>query len=363
MPRNRKNDVVDITGKDRWMVSYADFMTLLFAFFVVMYAVSSVNEGKYRVLSESLTTAFKDVARTLEPIQVGEVKRSGDPSTIKLVKQPVVIDRSDIPAPQIKPRIGEHKDAGDKPLEVLFDGLKTSVAALNDRGLIKVHNFEFGIEVEISTSVLFSSGQAQLSPQAEPIISKLADVLRPFPHEINVQGYTDNQAIRSNIYPSNWELSSARAASVVQVFARLGVDEKRLSATGFGEFRPVAENTTEQGRQSNRRVVVYIPVFRDKAKVMDAIKRLNRDLNKGVTFEQPAGPDSREGFRSNIEDAKAKIIDQPANETRFFNQSVGATQSQSGAGQTTDLEGEKIDGGVSHIGRQPIGTLPAGDAP
>ncbi len=355
-------------NQERWMVSYADFITLLFAFFVVMYAVSSVNEGKYRVLSESLSQAFSITAKTLEPIQIGEIKRSGDPRSIEFIKRPVVIDRSDTPAPVPKPRTGEVKEAGDKPLQVLFEGVRAAVAEITDKGMVKVNTNEFGIEIEISTSILFASGEAVLSAKAEPVMKKLADVLKPFPHEINVQGYTDNVPIKSNVYPSNWQLSAARAASVVQLFSQFGIDARRLSATGFGEFRPAADNATAQGRQANRRVVIFVPALRDKARVLDAIKQLGASLNRGIPFDQPALPESSEGIRSDISERPARIVESPASENRFFNAPTPVSGGSSGiqqspaslpaavAGSTPDAAQQDVGvgSGDRHIGREPI---------
>ncbi len=344
------------------MVSYADFITLLFAFFVVMYAVSSVNEGKYRVLSESLTQAFSLPAHTLDPIQVGEIKRSGDPKSVEFIKRPVVIDRSDTPAPVPKPRTGEVKEAGDKPLQVLFDGLRAAVAEITDKGLIKVNTNEFGIEIEISTSILFNSGEAELSENARPIMAKLAAVLMPFPHEVNVQGYTDNVPIQSTIFPSNWQLSAARAASVVQLLSQLGMSPARLSATGFGEYRPEADNATAEGRQANRRVVIFVPVLKDKAQVLDAIEKLGERLDRGITFDEPARPADSEGIRGSVSDNSPAILGSPVGENRFFNatsaqpggdsfdQPLPVTEpAQTGIQQTT---GANTDG--PHIGREPI---------
>jgi chemotaxis protein MotB len=348
------------------MVSYADFITLLFAFFVVMYAVSSVNEGKYRVLSESLSKAFSISAQTLEPIQIGDIKRSGDPKSIEFIKRPVVIDRSDTPAPVPKPRTGEVRDAGDKPLKVLFDGLRAAVAEITDKGLIKVNTNEFGVEIEISTSILFNSGEAILSENAKPVMRKLAAVLMPFPHEVNVQGYTDNIPIQSAIYPSNWQLSAARAASVVQLFSQLGMQPERLSATGFGEYRPASDNETDEGRQANRRVVIFVPVLKDKARVMDAINQLGASLNRGITFDQPASPELSEGIRRNARGTTPGIIQSPASENRFFNattpdlspdsaiQALPSTQPVIDTRLPDTPRAIQVIDGNRHIGRQPI---------
>jgi len=351
------------------MVSYADFITLLFAFFVVMYAISSVNEGKYRVLSESLTQAFSVSAKSLDPIQVGEIKRSGDPKSVEFIKRPVVIDRSDTPAPVPKKRKGEIRGAGDKPLTILFEELRASVAEISDKGLVKVQSKDHGVEIEISASILFDSGDAVLSEQAKPAMQKLAEVLMPFPHEVNVQGYTDNIPIQSNIYPSNWQLSAARAASVVQLFAQLGMSPARLSATGFGEYRALENNDSETGRQKNRRVVIFVPVLKDKAKVLDAIQKLGERMNRGITFDQPALPESSEGIRNEIQESAPEIIQSPASENRFYNNPAAGNTEQAvqnvpsrsivpaQSEEIIETEGQSTSDTVTgerHIGRQPI---------
>jgi len=364
--RRKTRRIHEGENPERWMVSYADFITLLFAFFVVMYAISSVNEGKYRVLSESLSNAFSVTARTLEPIQVGEIKRSGDPQSVEFIKRPVVIDRSDTPAPVPKKRMGDIQEAGDKPLQILFEELRASVAEISDKGLVKVNTNEYGVEIEISSSILFDSGEAVLSEQAKPAIQKLAQVLMPFPHEVNVQGYTDNIPIQSSVFPSNWQLSAARAASVVQLFAQLGMSPDRLSATGFGEYRAAADNKTENGRQQNRRVVIFVPVLKDKERVMEAIRLLGDRMNRGITYDQPARPEGNEGIREDIKEPVPEIIQSPSSESRFYNSAPPVSAGQPSETRTpastqaariiSPVAQEELNAetGERHIGRQPI---------
>lgn len=345
---------------DRWLVSYADFITLLFAFFVVMYAVSSVNEGKYRVLSDSLITAFnKSSPTTLEPIQVGKIKRSGEPQAIELIKKPSVIDLSSMPRPASRSDVKEQD-----PMHILLGALRVSMAALADQGMVKVNSDESGIEVEISTNILFESGSATLARQATPILQTLARVLRAYPNEINVQGYTDNIPIRSNLFPSNWELSAARAASVVQIFMREGLDPVRLSATGFGEFRPVADNATEQGRQRNRRVVLFIPVVKDKQKITDALNRMGDQLRRANKMDQPAGFEPAEGFRTEInrigERQYIPVEENPAIDGGLFPVQVGAGNTANPADDLPVAPNRPATtaivpgSGERHIGNQPI---------
>jgi len=231
MTRRRKRRQPD--NRDRWLLSYADFITLLFAFFVVMYSVSSVNEGKYRVLSDSIVSSFHDSRLRPKPFQ------------------------NETPVKALPPGQAKKESAADE----IYDAANKIIAGfkpLLEQGMVSVQRKQGEIEIEIRTSILFPSGSAQLSVTAQPILVQLAGILGPLPNHIRVEGYTDTVPIASEIYPSNWELSSARAASVVRLFTAQGLEPGRLSVIGYGENRPVADNRTEEGRIRNRRIVVVV---------------------------------------------------------------------------------------------------------
>ena len=264
---------------ERWLVSYADFLTLLFAFFVVMYAVSSVNEGKYRVLSDAMVSAFRSSTRSLEPIQVGQLVRAPPVRQQLPVTTPRPIP---IPVQLVEELDGEKSGRGteDEPggagpeanvgpggqesgapaahRESVARQIELALEGLLARGLVDVRTTEFGVEVEIKTSLLFPSGSARLVDGALPVLRDLSAILKTFPNAVQVEGFTDNVPINTEVFPSNWELSAGRAASVVHVFTRNGVRPERLVAIAFGEHRPVADNGTPEGRSRNRRVVVVI---------------------------------------------------------------------------------------------------------
>ncbi len=132
------------------------------------------------------------------------------------------------------------------------------MAALIASGQVHVHREENAVVVDISTDILFGSGVAQLSPVAQGVLSRLAGALKPWPNPIRVEGHTDNRPIATAAFPSNWELSAARAASVVHLFMDPGVGPERLAVIGFGEYRPGMPNTTAGGRNANRRVEVVV---------------------------------------------------------------------------------------------------------
>ena len=223
----RKKRAEEHENHERWLVSYADFITLLFAFFVVMYSISSVNEGKYRVLSDAIVAAFRHPARSLEPIQIGELLRAPMQSDKPFEHKKPVIELFKVPFPDkpVEERIEEK--AQDKKQSAspekqdqslndadrdLADSIAKAMAQLVDAGLIEVRRDKRWIEVEIKSSILFSSGNAELSAQSEPVLRELAKTLKPLHNIIHVEGFTDNVPINNFEYRSNWELSAARAA-------------------------------------------------------------------------------------------------------------------------------------------------------
>lgn len=273
MSRRSRRRHEEHQNHEAWAIPYADLMTLLLAFFVVMYAISTVNEGKYRVLSDALVAAFRGTPKTMEPIQVGE-KQEGSGADVKttLVQQSMLAGqprklfepipvKTGIPNPTHPLAAGqfdEKEQAAAKALERVADQVVRAMQSLERANLVFVRRKSNMVEVEIRTDILYPSGSATLSPSAIPIIDRLAEVLKPFPNPIRVEGHTDSRPIETVAFPSNWELSAARAASVVRLFQHQGIDPTRLAVMGYAEYRPAQPNTTQQGRNANRRVVITI---------------------------------------------------------------------------------------------------------
>ncbi len=246
MVRRRVEEPV---SHERWLISYADFITLLFAFFVVMYSISQVNESKYRVLSETLNHVFTEaVPRTLDPIQVGDPQLRADPS--------VIPDGGEEEVDQAMNGDGAFDRTADLPQ--LSDLFEDEFSDLIDDDVITINSNEFWLEIQLNASILFDTGDAEPSLQAESIFSDVAKILRDFDNPVQVEGFTDNVPIRNAQFPSNWELSGARAAAVVKLLQQGQVGPDRLSAVGYGEHQPIADNTTEEGRAINRRVALMI---------------------------------------------------------------------------------------------------------
>ncbi|WP_028239462.1 flagellar motor protein MotD [Stutzerimonas azotifigens] len=226
---------------ERWLVSYADFITLLFAFFVVMYSISSINEGKYKILSESLVGIFNQPDRSIAPIQVGE-------------NRPAAVEA---PRPENDPAPATQGES-EAVLDDIARSMREAFGDLIETGQLTVRGNEQWVEIELSSSLLFPSGDAIPNDNAFALVERVARILAPYRNPINVEGFTDNLPISTPQYPTNWELSAARAGSVVRMLAAQGVDPERLAAVGYGEFRPIADNATAQGRARNRRVVLVI---------------------------------------------------------------------------------------------------------
>jgi len=235
--RNSKNsntvldndDEVDDTN--RWLLPYADFITLLFAVFVVMYSVSNVEESKFKSLSDSLSIAL-NVKNAENKNIIFDSQKTNSLIDLSLNKE-------------------------DRLLEI-GQQLQNDLAPLVADKKIKIIKIKEGITIIINDSLLFKSGQAQIDPNFDMDLRQISDVLKKYPNMIQVEGHTDNNKINSGLYPSNWELSSARASSVVRALIANGVQESQLTAIGYAANQPIESNNTEEGRYRNRRVTIKI---------------------------------------------------------------------------------------------------------
>ncbi len=232
----RKKREEDRDNHERWMISYSDFITLLFAFFVVMYATSSVNEGKYRTFGTSLSDAFLN-RKSVPPPKLNQV----------LPPRPVPESEKKILAQQRREK-----------MQGIAQDILSVMSPLVNAGKVRVMQSNIGVTVEINASLLFKSGEADLEPKSVKALQAVAQVLKNDNHDIKVMGYTDDTPISTASFPSNWELSSARASSVVRLFAENGIDPARMVVEGYAENHPVDSNATPAGRARNRRVTVMI---------------------------------------------------------------------------------------------------------
>jgi chemotaxis protein MotB len=243
MMRHRKSRHTPEHDKhERWMVSYADFITLLFAFFVVMYGVSSINEGKYRQASGSISRAFlQDNEQQAEP----QLQPSQHITMENLTRRKIAKEL------QARKKLQEN-------LQQIEQGLNNAMAPLVQTGKVEIKRTDKGIYIDINASALFDSGSAVLWADAKRILWGVADQLEHQPYRITVEGHTDDQPINSRDFASNWELSALRATSVLHLLRDRDIDESRLVAVGHAATRPVVPNDTEENRQRNRRIALMI---------------------------------------------------------------------------------------------------------
>ncbi|MEE9542606.1 MAG: flagellar motor protein MotB [Thermodesulfobacteriota bacterium] len=234
--RNRARD--DSENHERWFVSYADFITLLFAFFTVMYALSTVNEQKYKAMSESLSDAFS-ATPTEETVEV--------PTEVSVAEY-----RDD-------PTLGYMTSEFKKTFSGDYRRVQSNLAKLEATKKININIERRGVVVSLLEQGVFASGEALLLPESLAIIDEIARTLKELPNQIKIEGHTDNIPIHNDEFQSNWELSSARAMNILLYMVdKHKLDPTKLSATGYGEFRSITENDTPEGRAMNRRVDIVL---------------------------------------------------------------------------------------------------------
>jgi chemotaxis protein MotB len=243
----RKPIEEDEESPERWLVSYADFITLLFAFFVVMYAISSVNQSKYSDLTSSMGTAFSGVN------PAASIKnKAGTNNKIKGQQGSLI---KPLPLSHLyQEKMRREREA----MTSMGVNLSNTLAPLINQGKVRVSQNNRGIRIDIHDSLLFSPGSAELATAASNILNEIATEIKDNQRLIQVEGHTDNTEIHNAIFYSNWELSAVRASSVVRMLSDAGIDDDRLSALGFGSAQPISENDSPLGRAKNRRVSIMV---------------------------------------------------------------------------------------------------------
>jgi len=240
---------------ERWLVSYADMITLLMVLFVVLFAMGRTDQAKLEALRTSLQKAFSvEVLAGAEPTSLkGGSGSSVIPAVVPLsiTREVMAVTGETVPDPQMATALHEVREA-----------LVQIPIPSDTSGSVEVGASREGIVISLAGNLLFDSGKSDLKPRGMTLLDTLAERLRTMPNEIRVEGHTDNIPIATPLYPSNWELASARATTVGRYLAEhSNIAPNRLIAAGYGEFRPIAPNDTREGRARNRRVdlVVLFP--------------------------------------------------------------------------------------------------------
>lgn len=252
---------------ERWLVSYADYMTIMFAFFVVMYAIAINKEESFQILSDSLEQVFDQSAR--QHSQEGSGVTGTDLLTDRVSPEKELLYGESIQKQEAGPELLDgqsdtsnikQKHLG-KPLDSLLTKLQSALIDEIRDGEASLELHQDWLIIELSSGMLFSSGSAVAHSRAKTVIGMVNDIIAPVDNYVRVRGYTDNETIRNEIFRSNWELSVARATSILVELESLGINPARMAIEGYGQYSPFADNSTEQGRAENRKVVVALSKY------------------------------------------------------------------------------------------------------
>lgn len=246
MARQKKHEKE--ANHERWLVSYADFITLLFAVFVTLYAMSQTDKKKVEEVMASMRDSFG--YSTSSPASKPSVIESGTISVIPSLRKLT-------PAPR-HGRMGRSK-GGEQDFKVTKASIEAYLMKAAAQDKVQVSISQRGLVVSLKEAGFFDSGSASLKQGSYTLLNDVVSSLSSYSNSIRVEGHTDNVPMSSHAFPSNWELSTARATNVLQYLTKEDdFDPSKISATGYGEYRPVADNENEDGRRKNRRVDIVL---------------------------------------------------------------------------------------------------------
>lgn len=293
-PRRSASSEVEKSDAERWLVSYADYMTLLFALFVVLYSMSTMEREQFKKLQDTISKVFVE---TTEKKETGIQGQSVQPdiypqSDFELYGSGV----EEATGPSLladNPKL-EQIDSTKlgSPLLGIQKDMNRALRSLVESGVAEVTLDEDWLTIELSSGMLFSSGSARTNSSASAVMTELTAILKQTNNFIRVRGYTDSVPISTEQFPSNWELSVTRAASIVRLLEELGVAPQRMAIEGYGQHSPFAENSTAQGRSQNRKVVIalskyaYEPVAVEPPKPAELETELDQAAEEAAQQEQ-----------------------------------------------------------------------------
>lgn len=292
---------------DRWLVSYADYVTLMFALFVVLYSVAMNREEQAKTISDVLSQVFERPTEQETGVKGDAVLIDNQPrsdyeqygTSLETPNGPeVVSDAKDMP-------IAEQPQYGN-PLVSLQEQLTKSLANLIETGVAKVESDEDWLLIHLNSGLLFPSGSGTPTRGADLILSEIVPLLNQSENFVRIRGYTDNESIHNEIFDSNWELSMTRAMAILRRLQALGVKPERLAAEGFGQYSPFADNGSVQGRAENRKVIIAVSKL--KAPI-EPVVELNQIKESQLDVATPTAQDTLP-FDTNA-DGTIKIIRLP----------------------------------------------------
>jgi chemotaxis protein MotB len=241
-------------GIPPWVMTFADLVTLLMVFFILLFAMGSIEDEKWRLIKESLKTALGDDV----------IPEAGTRLGLEVVEQ-ALAEKAVIAVDEVGAMVA--KEIEDLASEVEEFVYKNKLA-----GQVQVSSDERGAIITVSDVVLFPAGQAATSPAGKEVLKKVFDLLKQFDYNVKVEGHTDNIPIKTEQYPSNWELSAARAANVARQLVTAGFPPQKLSVEGFAEFRPKVPNDSTKNRGVNRRIEIVYQRGSIKKRMVDILR-------------------------------------------------------------------------------------------
>jgi chemotaxis protein MotB len=261
-PRRSAASEAEKSDAERWLVSYADYMTLLFALFVVLYSMANMEREQFKKLQDTLSKVFVATDKTGTGIQGQSVQPDIHPQSDFELYGAGLEDATgpSLLADNAKLEYIDNAKLGS-PLVGLQKDINRALRSLVESGLAKVTLDENWLTVELNSGLLFSSGSARSNSSASAVVNELTAILSQTDNFLRVRGYTDSVPIRTEQFASNWELSVARAASIVRLLERSGIAPQRMAIEGYGQYSPLADNSTAQGRSQNRKVVIALSKY------------------------------------------------------------------------------------------------------
>jgi chemotaxis protein MotB len=249
-------------NEERWLVSFADMMTLLFCLFMVLFAISSVNTSKFEALQRSLQDAFSGAIlsggkSTMNSGSANDTKAAAPQPPLPALRPLTSLNATNAKTDDEKAKAAQQEEHDFRALKRRIDALSRNAGL---KGKVNVTIRRRGLVIQLLTDkIFFDSGHATLKPAARQLVDRIAGVVRDErKHPVVVEGHTDSQPISGSQYPSNWELSGARAGAVVRDFQAEGVLARRMSVAGYANQEPIATNSTPDGRSKNRRVEIVL---------------------------------------------------------------------------------------------------------
>ncbi|WP_105254964.1 OmpA family protein [Pseudoalteromonas sp. T1lg75] len=312
--RHRRAQAKASQHTHRWLVSYADYMTIMFALFVVLYAIAiNHKDEQFKVFSQSLEQIFTKATQAPASDDTGAAAEG-------LLTQPLPaneallygqsLQRERQASQQLLPEYGDvtqlpQQQLGE-PLERLVDELTNTLLKEIRQGDAQLQLDQDWLTIEMNSAMVFASASATVTHQAEAVIARIAQVLAPQRNYLRIRGYTDDQSINNELFSSNWQLSAARAAAVVKQLQQEQIVPERMALEGYGQYSPFADNGTAQGRAKNRKVVIAISKY-----ALPEPKAVPQASPEASLTAQPQGKQTEQEIHRPGQDNSIKIIQLP----------------------------------------------------